>query len=564
MDWTTSDAESFVGPDEQNWEAALYWREDYPALPDAPASATLAIKVSAFRQGDFQFAVLTSSPVSRLEAMGREAVKEVKRRVASSDWESGNDYILEAASEVSASNDVQFVELDALKAKLDALRPLDPTQIGAVEEKFRLEWTYNSNAIEGNPLTLSETSFFLREGLTSKGKPLSAFLEAQNHLEAIEYLRDIINSQLPLSERVIKDLHAILFKGTDFILVGPADAPVKKRIQAGAYKTENNHVITADGSIHWYTEPLQVPGEMEGLLRWHNSALDDMHPVTLAAMFHHGLVAIHPFDDGNGRVSRLCMNLILMRNDYSPAILKVEDRQEYYGALEAADSGVYAPFVAIVEREVTNTIQLMLDVIEGREAFDMRDIDRLVSNVAASVRAVETELGRHARSLGELRAELFGLVGQYVEAALAEHITGQQTKDLPFSIQSSGGAGPVSQKLTQISGGSVQFQEFTGIQISSNKRIIPLSVLSFAISASKYKAKIFSAYAFAELDERGNDNWQGAAMSMEGPSGSIYAEDWDEHDVKNFVLESLKNFYWEFERQVARRREVVTSEELGQ
>jgi Fic family protein len=561
MAWITDEPEDFSAPG-GSWEVAVNWRKDYPELPNQPSPAEVFVKASVFRDGDFQFAVTAvSRQSSELEEKKRAVANEAKTRAAAGDWQTGQEYGLRSPSNGADSYE-PFLEIDRIKEQLDAHRPLDAKQIAAVEEKLRLDWTYNSNAIEGNPLSLGETSFFLREGLTSKGKPLSAFLEAQNHMEAIEHLRSVIDGQRELTERVIKDLHAILFKGIEVIHIGPAGAQVTKDARAGAYKLENNHVIKRDGSIHWYVDALQTPGEMEGLLAWYHSERHNLHPVELAARFHHRLAAIHPFNDGNGRVSRLAMNLILMQSGYSPAIIRVDDREQYYAALEDADAGRHGPFISLVEREVTNTLQLMLDVVEGREAFDMDDLGRLLGNVASNIRAVESELGRHARALGELRAELFGVVGQHVQVALNEHLSTGAGSTLPFAISQASGVPPIESSIMQKAAGSVQSQHFPTLQISSNKRIIPLSAVGFGITASKYNAQIYGSYAFADLDERGNDAWMGAAVTIDGPKGSIYAEDWHEHDVKSFVIEVLKRFYGDFERQVARRRDLVTTEEL--
>src|SRR5260370_39620739 len=113
-----------------------------------------------------------------------------------------------------------YPDLDRLKERLDKLRPLDAQKAQAVREKFRLDWTYHSNAIEGNPLTLSETSFFIREGLTSKGRPLSAYLEAKNHLEALDYLDSVVSEKTPLTEHLVRQYHAMLFHKVDRIIVG--------------------------------------------------------------------------------------------------------------------------------------------------------------------------------------------------------------------------------------------------------------------------------------------------------------------------------------------------------
>ncbi|MEK7812245.1 MAG: Fic family protein, partial [Candidatus Desantisbacteria bacterium] len=238
-----------------------------------------------------------------------------------------------------------FEELDMLKEKLDNHRPIDVNKMATIREKLRIDWTYNSNAIEGNTLSRSETAFFLREGLTSKGKPLSEYLEAKNHVEAIDYLDEIVKGKRPLTEGLVKEYHALIMKDTEYIWIGPTNNRVKKKIEQGKYKYDNNHVIKLDGTIHYYCDYLQVQGEMEGLIRWYNENKDKLHSVELSAIFHHKFVAIHPFTDGNGRVGRLILNTILMQKGYTPAIIKMEDRQEYYQALDSADKGDYIHIV---------------------------------------------------------------------------------------------------------------------------------------------------------------------------------------------------------------------------
>ena len=123
-----------------------------------------------------------------------------------------------------------FEEIDILKNELDSFRPLSPELMETIDKKFKVEWTYNSNALEGNTLTLQETAYFLQHGLTSKGKPLQDYLETQNHVEAIDWLKEVINEKRPITEGLIKELHALLLKGMEHIWVGPAENRVKKRI----------------------------------------------------------------------------------------------------------------------------------------------------------------------------------------------------------------------------------------------------------------------------------------------------------------------------------------------
>jgi Fic family protein len=243
----------------------------------------------------------------------------------------------------------------SLKNEIDNHRPLPPDLMKTLTQKFREEWTYHTNAIEGNTLTLQETAFFLREGLTVKGKTLREYLEIVNHAEAVYFLSDAIK-QRDLTEGLIKEFHALLFEGVKAWTGG-------KRIKPGLYKSEDNHVLTPSGDIHYYTPAVQVPNEMEALLSWFMANKDTLHPIELAATFHHRFVAIHPFPDGNGRVSRLCMNFILMKNGYPPAVIRQENRFEYYLALEQADNGDIESFLEVVNSEVDRSLQTMIDVL---------------------------------------------------------------------------------------------------------------------------------------------------------------------------------------------------------
>jgi Fic family protein len=137
---------------------------------------------------------------------------------------------------------------------------------------------------------------------------------------------------------------------------------VKKKISPGKYKTEPNYVITLKGEIHYYCEPIRVPEEMEKLVKMINNSL--YHPVELSARAHYKLVAIHPFDDGNGRVARLLMNLILMKYGYVPVVIKQENREDYYKALMKADAGEMDDFIQLVAAEERNSLRLILEIIE--------------------------------------------------------------------------------------------------------------------------------------------------------------------------------------------------------
>jgi Fic family protein len=236
--------------------------------------------------------------------------------------------------------------IDADKAALDAARPLPPNTVASLREKLMLEWTYHSNAIEGNTLTLRETKVVL-EGITVGGKSLREHFEATNHRDAILYVEDIVSKAEALSEWQIRDIHALVLKN---INAG----------EAGRYRHEN--VVIAGAST---TPPdfLHLPAEMAGLIDWYGQAAA-MHPVERAAELHTRFVKIHPFVDGNGRTGRLLLNFELMKAGYPPAIIRKEDRLAYYDALDkACVSGDYGDITLLAAESVQRSLDTYLDVL---------------------------------------------------------------------------------------------------------------------------------------------------------------------------------------------------------
>ncbi|MGL4798540.1 MAG: Fic family protein [Cellulosilyticaceae bacterium] len=239
-----------------------------------------------------------------------------------------------------------FELIDSKKSILDSKRPLSPEVLKNLKKYFDVELTYNSNAIEGNTLTITETKVILEEGLTiGGGKSLREHLEVINHQEAINYIEDIVNKDIDISERVIKDLHAIILKSID-------------SKNAGVYRKNN---VLISGSRHRPVEYMLVEEKMHGLIEWYDEMKHKLHPVELAALFHFKYVYIHPFIDGNGRTARLLMNLILLRNGYPIAVIKNEDRSEYMQALELASvEGEMTAFIDSIKRAVDSSLDTYL------------------------------------------------------------------------------------------------------------------------------------------------------------------------------------------------------------
>ncbi len=240
-----------------------------------------------------------------------------------------------------------FEVINEKKAQLDAARSLPIYTLKSLREKLFLEWTYNSNAIEGNTLTMNETKIVL-EGITIGGKTLREHLEVINHRDAITYVEEIVQMKEPLSEWQIKNLHRLVLKGIH-------------DEYAGAYRKEQ---VFISGATHRPPAHYLIEEKMEQMMNWYLNEGIHLHPVERGAMLHAIFVGIHPFIDGNGRTSRLLLNLEVMKNGFPPVIIKVENRLGYYEALDKAHTTEdYSDFIALVEREVEDSLDLYLSTI---------------------------------------------------------------------------------------------------------------------------------------------------------------------------------------------------------
>jgi Fic family protein/DNA-binding XRE family transcriptional regulator len=240
----------------------------------------------------------------------------------------------------SISKNLQNIldEIDALKIKLNQFRQFDSFRI---TQALELEYTFESNRIEGNTLTLRETDLVINEGLTISGKSMREHLEAINHVEAIGYIKQLMERNFPFNERELLSVHNLILRG-----IIPEDAGRYRRVQ-----------VMIKGSSHMPPQPFIVAKEMEDYFIWFEENKSKIHPVILAAEMHERLVTIHPFIDGNGRTSRLIMNLILLQNGYVIANIKgdYETRMNYYKTLETAQTSNnkedFLLFIAQVEKE---------------------------------------------------------------------------------------------------------------------------------------------------------------------------------------------------------------------
>jgi Fic family protein len=210
---------------------------------------------------------------------------------------------------------------------------------------MEVEMTYNSNAIEGNSLTLRETYLVLQEGMTIKAKSLKDHLEVKDHKEALDFLYELAShDSQTISEHLIRQLHQLVVRETD-------------TDWAGKYRTG---MVIIGGADHTPPDAVDVPRQMAELMRWLKQNDKKMHAVELAALLHHKIVHIHPFFDGNGRTARLAMNILLMRRGLPLAIILKNDRKKYYRVLQDADKGNAVPSILFIAQAVERSLDLYL------------------------------------------------------------------------------------------------------------------------------------------------------------------------------------------------------------
>jgi len=286
--------------------------------------------------------------------------------------------------------------IEGKKRVLDRSRPLLPAAVKRLEADFSLEMTFNSNAIEGNTLTLHETDMVLRRGITIGNKTLREHFEVRNQEKAITYLRNVIAKREKFSKELILNLHreimreidpdAGLFRrshvrilgaktGVENTAVEPAGRKSgKQRSALAGVRAANAEAFhfsgySSAGSTHIPPNFLKVERLIDDLIDWYYGQEKKLSPWLLAATVHFQIAHIHPFADGNGRTARLLMNLVLMQKGYPPAVILHVDRKKYYRVLREADAGRLKNFNAFVARAVDRSLSIWLNALStGKQA----------------------------------------------------------------------------------------------------------------------------------------------------------------------------------------------------
>src|SRR3989344_4233039 len=297
-------------------------------------------------------------------------------------------------------------KLQAKKQRLDSYKPLQNELIKNLEEWFRVELTYTSNAIEGNTLTRQETAMVVEEGLTVRGKSLEEHQEAINHAKAFDFIQTLKNKKRhELTTRDIFDIHSIILNKID-------------DTNKGRYR---NVAVRLRGSETVLPNALKVPELMEEFITWlQNDNLD--HPIKIATDAHFKLVSIHPFVDGNGRTARLLMNLLLMQVGFLPAIVRKEDRSAYINSLEKAQTkGDSSDYYTLIFEAIDRSLDIYLEAVESERAGVKEPTSEqrfFITEEVSKLLQVDPETVRRYVRKGDLRAVKLG--GKFIRIDKAD------------------------------------------------------------------------------------------------------------------------------------------------
>ena len=287
------------------------------------------------------------------------------------------------------------------KKLLDSKRPLPADALASLQEEMRIVHTYNSNAIEGNTLSLQETKMVLEEGMTVGGKSLLEHLEVTGNANAFNFLEDMVKSPVAIAHPGILILH-------DMITLGIQE-------DHGNYRTTN---VRITGAVKRPPDFSKIPNLMSEMLEIVSKMKS--HDAVVATYLHHRFVEIHPFSDGNGRVARLLTNFYLMKKGYPPIILKKEDRMKYYSCLRKADQGDLKPFANMIAKAVDESLTIYLAIFGGDdELIPLKEL-------AGSTSYSQEYLSLRARQ-GKLDAVKIGKTWHSTKAAMEEYTKSNQS-----------------------------------------------------------------------------------------------------------------------------------------
>jgi Fic family protein len=260
--------------------------------------------------------------------------------------------------------------------QLEKLQPLSVENQQRLDKKFRLEWNYNSNHMEGNTLTYQETELLLIFDEVNGNHAFRELDEMKGHDVALKLVYDLVNDkERDLNENFIRQLNTLLLVRPFFKeAITPDGQPTRREIKVGEYKSFPNSVRLQNGEIFHYQSPAETPALMGDLIEWYKKNTDEA--VIVAADLHYKFVCIHPFDDGNGRIARLLMNYHLLKNNLPPVVIKSDDKKNYLLALREADTGNLDSLRAYIAEKLVWSLELSIKAAKGENIDELGDWDK--------------------------------------------------------------------------------------------------------------------------------------------------------------------------------------------
>ncbi|MBL4871335.1 MAG: Fic family protein [Robiginitomaculum sp.] len=331
-------------------------------------------------------------------------------------------------------------DIDALFATYTSLLPMKKEDKDRLWQKFRLDWNYNSNRIEGNTLTYGETEALLILGTEPK-RLQRDIREMKAHDIGIEYLRDLVDSRRYITEANIRELNQIILKQNYWIETETADGNIsRKEIIPGTYKKTPNHVRLRGGGIHKFAEPQDVPTRMESTVKSIREYLKK--PDTTLAKFlaelHHDFINTHPFDDGNGRVCRMLLNYVCLKLGWPPVIIKDKNKDGYLLALEQSDGGNLSALEALMKSELEWSLKKSIAAARGEDIEDADDVDKEIQNfVSEHTQRYRTDNNvkrLHLNCTIPIMEKLENKISQFIPL-FTEFSTTLQATDLYYEVQ---------------------------------------------------------------------------------------------------------------------------------
>lgn len=303
---------------------------------------------------------------------------------------------------------ITFLRLQDKLNLLNAARPLPSASLNSIRESLLIEWTYNSNSIEGNTLNLRETQMVLQEGITVKGKSLREHFEAKNHEHAITYLYGLVKPAYKMTSKDILSLHALVLRVIEDDFAG--------RLRNASVRISGANFIPPNAR--------KVPDLLGNLVDFVNKNPLQLNAIELATVFHHQFVHIHPFFDGNGRTVRLAMNLLLMKVGFPPAIILTTDRKKYYEALNQANKGKYHKLMLLMCQAVERSLNIYLSAVPNN--------DQDYEAISTIVKEPDVPYGQEYVSLlarqGKIDAHKEGRVWYTTKDAVLNYIVNRERK----------------------------------------------------------------------------------------------------------------------------------------